>query len=113
MAAPTIPGQLIDVDWTQRAQILNKVGTLINDFLTYWSSVTPEVSVPDPGSGAVFLTPASTIAAYVSALNAANTEFSLGVTAIGVPASNMDVNAFTASINSILTYIGALHTAKP
>ena len=112
MAAPTIPGQYVDIDWTQRAQVLNELGTLINNFITYWTSVTTPTVVPDAGSGAVYLSGTTSLYGFVTTLNAINTEFTLGVTALGVPA-DVDKNNFVPTVNNILTYITALHTAKP
>lgn len=113
MVAPTIPSQYQDIDWTQRAQVLNAIGTLINNFITYWSSNVADVTIPDAGSGNVFLHPTATFAAYITALNAINTEFTLGVTALSVPDVNMDINNFQTYVNEILTYIAALLVAKP
>jgi len=112
MSAPTVPGDFADIDWTQRAQILNELGTLINNYLTYWSSVTTPTVVPDAGSGSVFLTASSTLAGFVTTLNSVNTEFTLGVTALGVP-TDVDYGNFQQVVNSILAYLRALHAAKP
>lgn len=112
MAGPTIPTQFQDIDWTQRAQVLNEVGTLINAYITYWAATVTPVSVPDPGSGGTYSFASTVLNAYMTALNAVNTEFTLGVTPTPVIIDS-DFGHFTSAINQILTYLTALDVAKP
>lgn len=112
-AAPTIPANFVDIDFTQRAQILNQVGTLINNFITFWNSATAPTSVPDPGSGGTYINATGTLAKYMSTLNAINTEFTLGVTAGVVPDGNIDFTYFQPQINTTLAQLRLLFVAKP
>jgi hypothetical protein len=93
--------------------VLNELGNTIDSFLTYWSSVTPAVSVPAIASSGPYLTPYDILASFANCLNAVNTEFSLGATAMKVPSGNIDKNNFQSQVNATLAFLTVLHGLKP
>lgn len=113
LAIPAIPGAFLDIDFTQRAQVLNQLGTLVNSYLTYWGANQAPVSVPAAGSGGTYISGAGTFRNFFNALMSVNTQFALGIATPPVPANNLDFSAFQSTANNLLTFLTALRVAKP
>ena len=115
MAAPAKLGLYSDIDFTARALTLNAVATMVNNWNTYWSSVTAKAKVVDPTSGDIMSAYTRDLNSIITCVNGMNTEFSLGATPTPLTPSGatIDFNGFQTILNQIIAQMIVMQTAKP
>ena len=112
MPAPTKLAVYSDIDISARKSALTAVATMVDNWNTYWSSVTPKAKILDPSCGDPYVHSTTDVNAIISCVNAMNTEFSLGATP--TPLSNgLDYNGLQTILNQIIAQMLVMQTAKP
>jgi hypothetical protein len=114
-AAPTLPAAYGTIGEGARVGVLNDFGTMLNNQLTYWASVTPPCAVLDRRAAYGIGHGVMRINAIIATMNAACAEFSI-LTGAGAQMKQyvwLDYNGFVPAINAIRAQLSAMQTAKP
>jgi hypothetical protein len=115
MAAPDKLGLYANIDFSARASTLNAVATMVNNWNTYWLSVTAQAKVIDPSCGDIMSAYTRDLNSIIVCVNSMNTEFTLGATPTPVTpnGATIDFNNFQQILNQIIAQMVAMQTAKP